>query len=179
VLLSAVLVCVMALATATVVLLAVGVRVRVAAPLVGPVLAALVSAFAGVVATRLWSVPVESIWDAGTVLTASALVISLARPRWNPVAQAFAGIAIGSSLVYPAFGAIVTFASGLSAIASIASGLLLILEAAALTCRPRSRSRASTCCARRTRSSARSGSTRSTGRWSRSRSPRTTSRRTC
>jgi len=133
VLLSAVLVCVIALATATVVLLAVGVRVRVAAALVGPVLAALVSAFAGVVATRLWSVPVESIWDAGTVLTASALVISLARPRWNPVAQAFAGIAIGSSLVYLAFGAIVTFASGLSAIASIASGLLLILEAAALT----------------------------------------------
>ena len=132
-LLSAVLVCVIALATATVVLLAVGVRVRVAAALVGPVLAALVSAFAGVVATRLWSVPVESIWDAGTVLTASALVISLARPRWNPVAQAFAGIAIGSSLVYLAFGAIVTFASGLSAIASIASGLLLILEAAALT----------------------------------------------
>jgi cellulose synthase/poly-beta-1,6-N-acetylglucosamine synthase-like glycosyltransferase len=132
-LLSAFLVCVVALATATVLLLAIGVRVRVATPLVGGVIAALVSAFAGVVATRLWGVSPASIWDAGTVLTGCALVISIARPRWNPVAQAFAGIAIGSSLVYLAFGTIVTFASGLSAIASVASGLLLILEAAALT----------------------------------------------
>jgi cellulose synthase/poly-beta-1,6-N-acetylglucosamine synthase-like glycosyltransferase len=132
-LLSAFLVCVVALATATVLLLATGVRVGVAAPLVGGVIAALVSAFAGVVATRLWNVSPASIWNAGAVLSASALVISIARPRWNPVAQAFAGIAIGSSLVYLAFGTIVTFASGLSAIASVASGLLLILEAAALT----------------------------------------------
>jgi hypothetical protein len=95
-LLSAFLVCVVALATATVLLLAIGVRVRVAAPLVAGVIAALVSAFAGVVTTRLWNVSPTSIWDAGAVLTATALVISIARPRWNPVAQAFAGIAIGS-----------------------------------------------------------------------------------
>jgi cellulose synthase/poly-beta-1,6-N-acetylglucosamine synthase-like glycosyltransferase len=132
VLLSAFLVCVVALATVTVLLLVFGVRVPVAVPLVGPALVGAIAWCAGLVADRIWNVPPVAAWDAGVVLVACALVISIARPRWNPIAHAFAGIAIGSSLVYLTFGTLVTFASGLSPIASVASWLLLILEGTAL-----------------------------------------------
>jgi cellulose synthase/poly-beta-1,6-N-acetylglucosamine synthase-like glycosyltransferase len=132
VLLSAFLVCVVALATVTVLLLALGAVVPIAAPVLGPLLAGLIVWGGGWVAHLAWSVPPTPAWTAGAILVGCTVVLSAFRRRWNPIAQAFGGIAIGSSLVYLAFGTIVTFASGLSPVAAVASALLLILEAAAL-----------------------------------------------
>ena len=131
-LLSEFLVCVVALALATLLLLITGSHVPVSSRIAGLVLAGAVAWGAGSIATRIWGVPAGSVDAAWTVIVACTALLVVLRPRWNPIAQTFAGAAVGSSLTYLSFGVLVTFGYHLSPVASIASGFLLVLEFAAL-----------------------------------------------
>jgi len=124
--------CAVGLAIATAVLLAVGRRIEVAFRPLGIVLAAAVAVAAGEVAGRLWNLPPDPVLGGEAVLLALSVVAVAARPQWNPVGQAFYGAFLASVLVYLAFALYVTFGTGLSLVATVASFVLFLMELAAL-----------------------------------------------
>src|SRR5438046_1252149 len=66
------------------------------------------------------------------VVALASLGIVASRRDWNPVAQVFFGAFVASALVYLAFALSVTFFSGLSVPATLASAVLFVLELVAL-----------------------------------------------
>jgi cellulose synthase/poly-beta-1,6-N-acetylglucosamine synthase-like glycosyltransferase len=124
-------VCVLELGITLLALLLLGARIHFASRIVGVLLAAAVVFAAGRIAVWIWG-------SSGAFLAAQILVFAvtvsvvLARPVWNPVGQVFFGGYVAAALAYLAFAGGVTFAGGLSPIASLASAALLVLEATAL-----------------------------------------------
>ena len=126
-------VCVGALATSTLLLLSIGRSVPFASRIVSLLIGASFVLAAGEVAARIWRLPTAPVWDAEVLLALPIGCLVIFRPRWNPVAHLFAGSALATSLAYLAFGLMVTFGGYLTVAGAVASGLLLVLEVAALT----------------------------------------------
>ena len=124
--------CFVALVAATVLLLALGQRVRVASRSLGLALGVVVAVAAGEAAARLWRLDPRAVLAAEALLVVLVAVVVAARPLWNPVGQVFFAGFVAAALAYLAFAATVTFTGGLSPVGVAASGLLLVLETAAL-----------------------------------------------
>ncbi len=124
--------CAIGLTLATILLLAVGQRVRLAFRPLGLLLSAVIALAAGKLAILAWGFPTSSAIEAAAVLFASGLVVVAARPQWNPIGQAFYGAFLAAALVYLAFGLYVTFGTGLSPVATVASFVLFVFELSAL-----------------------------------------------
>jgi cellulose synthase/poly-beta-1,6-N-acetylglucosamine synthase-like glycosyltransferase len=125
--------CFVALVAATVLLLLLGARLRFASRLVGILLSAALAVGAGEVAARVWGLPPRPVLAAEVLLVVLGVVVSLARPVWNPVGTAFYATFLAAALSYLTFAAWYTVAGGLSVIGAIASGVLFLLEVGALT----------------------------------------------
>jgi cellulose synthase/poly-beta-1,6-N-acetylglucosamine synthase-like glycosyltransferase len=133
VLLTLFLTCFVSLVVNTALLLAVGARVRFASRIVGILLGIGLAAGSGWTATRLWHLEPRPVLWAEALLVALTVVVAAARPRWNPVGQAFFASFAAAALAYLIFAAKVTFFGGLSPIGMAASAFLLLLELSALT----------------------------------------------
>jgi cellulose synthase/poly-beta-1,6-N-acetylglucosamine synthase-like glycosyltransferase len=133
VLLSQFLVCLVALVVMTSLLLVVGHRLRFAFRPLGIVLAAVLAIGSGEAASAIWRLPTPNVLVGEALLFVSCVLVVLLRRRWNPVGQLFLGTFVASALTYLLFAADITFASGLTPIATVASAGLLFLEIAALT----------------------------------------------
>jgi cellulose synthase/poly-beta-1,6-N-acetylglucosamine synthase-like glycosyltransferase len=131
--LSLFLTCVVALAVTTILLLLAGHRGRHASRLVGGLLAVAVAAVSGEIAKALFDLPAGQVLAAGIGLAIFGIAITLLRPQWNPIGQVFYGTLLASALTYLMFAAWYTVFGGLSLIGAVASGLLFLLELAALT----------------------------------------------
>jgi cellulose synthase/poly-beta-1,6-N-acetylglucosamine synthase-like glycosyltransferase len=125
--------CFVALCAATILLLLFGARLHFASRVAGGALSALLAVGAGEAAARVWNLAPRPVLAAEALLLVVGIVISLARPVWNPVGMAFYASFVAAALSYLGFAAWYTVAGGLSVIGAIASGLLLVLEVGALT----------------------------------------------
>jgi cellulose synthase/poly-beta-1,6-N-acetylglucosamine synthase-like glycosyltransferase len=130
--LSLFLTCFVSLVLGTVLLLTVGHRVRFASRLAGLALGVALAVAAGEIAARVWHLDPRPVLAAEVALAVLTLVVAAARPQWNPVGQAFFASFAAAALAYLAFAAVVTFASGLPLLGTVASAFLLLLETAAL-----------------------------------------------
>jgi Glycosyltransferase like family 2 len=124
--------CFVALAAATVLLLAFGDRVPVASRVLGLASGVALAVGAGQAAGRLWRLDPGPVRVAEVLLVVLAALVVAARPLWNPVGQVFFASFAAAALAYLAFAATVTVAGGLAPAGVAASGLLLVLETAAL-----------------------------------------------
>src|SRR6266700_219364 len=124
--------CAIGLTLATILLLAAGRRVRLAFRPLGLLLSAVIALAAGKLAMLAWDVPTSSAIAGAAILFASGLVVVGARPQWNAIGQAFFGAFVAAALVYLAFGLYVTFGTGLSSVATVASFVLFVFELLAL-----------------------------------------------
>jgi cellulose synthase/poly-beta-1,6-N-acetylglucosamine synthase-like glycosyltransferase len=131
-LLSLFLTCFIALLVAVALLLWLGHRVRVSSRIAGIVLTAALAVGSGEVAGRLWSLPSGYIEAGELVLIGFGVLIALTRPVWNPIGQAFYATFLASATSYIWFAAATTLDPGLSAIARLASAILLAFELIAL-----------------------------------------------
>jgi len=127
------LVCFIGLAASTVTLLLLGSRLRFSFRPIGLLAGAGLSLLSGAIAGTLWRLPSGSVRAGEIVLFVPIGIVTLLRRRWNPIGQAFYGSLMAASLVYLAFAAQITFAGGLSAVATAASFILLAFETTALT----------------------------------------------
>src|SRR5437867_9178279 len=124
--------CAVGLGVATTLLLAVGHRVRFAAPPLGVVLSLAIALVAGELARIVWQLQPGPVRGGEVLLAVLGAAVSLARPRWNPIGQAFFGAFLAAAGVYLAFGLYVTFGTSLSAPAAAASFVLFLMELFAL-----------------------------------------------
>ncbi len=122
-----------AIGIGTLVLVSVGQRVRFSSRLAGFALGLVITIVAGEVASRAGRIAPEPVLIAQGLLLGATLVVVFARPRWNPIGQAFYATFLAGAGTYLVFAVAITFAGGLSLIGTIASALLLLLEALALT----------------------------------------------
>src|SRR5205823_5476635 len=112
------LVCFIGLAASTVTLLLLGSRLRFSFRPIGLLAGAGLSLLSGAIAGTLWRLPSGSVRAGEIVLFVPIGIVTLLRRRWNPIGQAFYGSLMAASLVYLAFAAQITFAGGLSAVAT-------------------------------------------------------------
>jgi cellulose synthase/poly-beta-1,6-N-acetylglucosamine synthase-like glycosyltransferase len=120
------------LAVATTLLLTIGHRVRFASRVVGTA-SALLLAYASVRLVALWwKGPSVDLLFAGVWVAVCMVAVVFLRPVWNPIGQTFFGALVAATLTYLAFGTYVTFGIGLSLLAALASGMLLVFEVVAL-----------------------------------------------
>src|SRR5919204_2250428 len=124
--------CAVALGLNAILLVALGHRVRNAFRPLGLLLALAVTLLAGEVASSIWQLPPGYVEAGEIALLAVTGLVVLVRPQWNPIGQAFYGAFLTSVLAYLAFGLYVTFGTGLSIPAMLASGILFLFELVAL-----------------------------------------------
>ena len=142
--------CVLSLTASTLLLVLLAHRLRFRSSIVGFLLSAAITVGSGELAARLWHLPSRDVLVGEAVLIACGLLACLVLRRWNPIGQAFYGAFVAAALAYLGFAAWYTARGGLSLVAAIASGALLLLEISALslaawyafdscdaTCRPR------------------------------------------
>jgi cellulose synthase/poly-beta-1,6-N-acetylglucosamine synthase-like glycosyltransferase len=125
--------CVVALAITTILLLLAGHRGHRTSRVLGLVLAVAVAIVAGQLAMVLFDLPREHVLAAQAGLVIFGVAITLLRPQWNPIGQVFYGTLLASAVTYLSFAAWYTLFGGLSLVGALASGLLFLLELAALT----------------------------------------------
>ncbi len=131
-LLSLVLTCLATLVLATAVLLAIGHRVRVSSVWLSIAAAVLAPVAGGELAARVFLLPAHHVLGAEAVLMAVGVSVALWRRRWNPVGVTFFAALLAAAVSYLALAGYVTVTGGLSIPATMASVLVLLLEAAAL-----------------------------------------------
>ena len=131
--LSLFLTCAVALALTTILLLLAGHRGHRTSRMLGALLAVAVAVFAGPAAMVLFDLPREPVLAAEAGLVIFGIAITLVRPQWNPIGQVFYGTLLASAVTYLSFAAWYTLFGGLSLVGAVASGLLFLLELAALT----------------------------------------------
>jgi len=124
--------CAAALAGSSILLLLFGHRVRVASRIVGVLFGAALVIAAGEAGARLWDLPSHYVITGQSILFGMTVVVALTRRDWNPVGQVFFATFITSIGTYLAAAFAYTFASGLSPLAMVASGLLFVFEVVAL-----------------------------------------------
>ncbi|HEV8064684.1 MAG TPA: glycosyltransferase, partial [Acidimicrobiales bacterium] len=126
------LVCVLELGLATVLLMLLGPRLRFSSPVVGVLLALALTYGSGRLANLIWHVSGGPLVAAEIFEMAVATAVVATRRVWNAIGQVFFASYVTAALTYLLFAAGVTFDDGLSAVASAASALLLVLETSAL-----------------------------------------------
>ncbi|MDP1818872.1 MAG: glycosyltransferase [Acidimicrobiales bacterium] len=88
---------------------------------------------AGELASRALALPTRYVVVAQVALVLAGALVVWARPLWNPVGHVFFSALLLASVSYLGLAAKATFAGGLSAMGMVASFLLLVLEAFAIT----------------------------------------------
>ena len=126
-------VCSINLGLAALLLFTLGSRVRFASRIVGVLLAAGGAFGAGYLAALWWALPGAPVEGSEVFIVTCVIVTAATRGVWNPFGQYFFGSFVAAALAYLGFAADVTVASNFSFIGSVASGLLFLLEFAALT----------------------------------------------
>jgi len=122
-----------ALGIGTLVLVVFGHRWSLSSHIAGIFLGLVIAIASGELAARLANIAPEPILIAQSILVAATVFIVLARPRWNPIGQAFYATFLAGAGTYLVFAVSITFAGGLSPVGTIASAVLLALESFALT----------------------------------------------
>ncbi len=125
-------VCAIELALSTLLLLLLGDRLRHASVPAGLALVAAAALAAGEVVTYVWAISSGPIEAAEIFEVVVGVAVVVLRRSWNPVGQLFFSAFAAAAGAYLAFAVDITFSGDLSALGSLASLVLLLLEATAL-----------------------------------------------